>query len=399
MYKNSFDSVPEAIEAIRQGQMIIVVDGEDRENEGDIVMAAEKITPEAVNFMVTHARGLICTPLSEDRLAALKLEQMVHRNDELHQTQFTVSVDSLRTTTGISTHDRAATIFDLLDPTRGPEFFRRPGHIFPLRAAYGGVIKRAGHTEAAVDLAKLAGLRAGGVICEILKDDGTMARLPDLIPFAKKHQLKMISIAQLIEYRLRTDRLVERVSEALIPTEFGEFKLIAYRNLLDQHDHLALVKGEVAGLENVLVRVHSECFTGDVLGSYRCDCGPQLHQALKQISEAGAGVIVYLRQEGRGIGLVEKLKAYRLQDEGLDTVEANVKLGHKPDLREYGIGAGILRELGLTSIKLLTNNPRKIVGLEGYGLTVTDRVPIVIPPKVENQKYLETKRSKLGHLF
>jgi 3,4-dihydroxy 2-butanone 4-phosphate synthase/GTP cyclohydrolase II len=324
---------------------------------------------------------------------------MVWENQDLHRTQFTVSVDSVRTSTGISAGDRWATIADLADPASVAAQFRRPGHIFPLRAEPGGVLRRAGHTEAAVDLARLAGLRHAGVICEILKEDGSMARLPDLVPFAKEHGLKLVSIADLIRYRLSHDRLVERVSDAVIPTRHGDFKIIAYRNVVDLHEHLAIVKGDVSGQPQVLVRVHSECFTGDVLGSWRCDCGAQLDRALELIAQEGRGVLLYLRQEGRGIGLAEKLKAYRLQDDGLDTVEANVHLGHKPDLRDYGLGAGILKELGLSSIRILTNNPRKIVGLEGYGLTISERVPLITVERPENERYLAAKREKMGHLL
>lgn len=392
-------TIEEAVADIKAGRMVVVVDDEDRENEGDVIMAAQCATVEHVNFMIKECRGLICVPMADGRLRDLQLRQMVWENQDLHRTQFTVSVDSTRTTTGISAWDRWATIADLADGAQGAGRFRRPGHIFPLRAEPGGVLRRAGHTEAAVDLARMAGLTQAGVICEILKDDGTMARLPDLIPFAKKHGLKVISIADLIRYRTRHDRLVERVGEAEVPTAHGVFKVIAYRNVVDHKEHLAIVKGEVAGQDKVLVRVHSECFTGDVLGSHRCDCGPQLDRALALIAAEGKGVVVYLRQEGRGIGLGEKLKAYELQDKGLDTVEANVALGHKADLRDYGLGAGILKDLGLSRIRVLTNNPRKIVGLAGYGITVGDRVPLVIPDRPENARYLATKREKLGHLF
>ncbi|MBN8217715.1 MAG: bifunctional 3,4-dihydroxy-2-butanone-4-phosphate synthase/GTP cyclohydrolase II [Spirochaetes bacterium] len=393
------DTIPEAIADIRAGKLVVVVDDADRENEGDTVMAAELATVETVNFMIRHCRGLICVPLADERLRELQLRQMVWENQDLHRTQFTVSVDSVRTTTGISAGDRFATIADLAHPASVAGQFRRPGHIFPLRAEPGGVLRRAGHTEAAVDLARLAGLREAGVICEILKEDGSMARLPDLIPFAREHGLKVVSIADLIRYRLAHDRLVERVSDAVIPTRHGDFKVIAYRNVVDRHEHLAIVKGEVSGQAQVLVRVHSECFTGDVLGSWRCDCGAQLDRALELIAKEGRGVVLYLRQEGRGIGLAEKLKAYRLQDEGLDTVEANVSLGHKPDLRDYGLGAGILKELGLSSIRILTNNPRKIVGLEGYGLAISERVPLIIEERPENERYIAAKREKMGHLL
>lgn len=399
MEELKLNTIEEAVADIQAGRMVVVVDDEDRENEGDVVMAAECATVEHVNFMIRHCRGLICVPMGEARLRELQLRQMVWENQDLHRTAFTISVDSDRTTTGISAWDRWATIADLANPKTVAQTFRRPGHIFPLRAEPGGVLRRAGHTEAAVDLARMAGLSEAGVICEILKDDGTMARLPDLIPFAQTHGLKIISIADLIRWRTAHDRLVERVGEGEVPTDHGTFRVIAYRNVVDKKEHLAIVKGEVSGQDDILVRVHSECFTGDVLGSHRCDCGPQLDRALELIAAEGRGVVVYLRQEGRGIGLGEKLKAYALQDQGLDTVEANVALGHKPDLRDYGLGAGILKDLGLSRIRVLTNNPRKIVGLSGYGITVGDRIPLVIEGRPENERYLATKREKMGHLF
>ena len=395
-----FDSIPEAIEDIRNGRCVIVVDDEDRENEGDLIMAAEKATPEMINFFVTHGRGLVCVPMTEEDLHRLELDQMVTRNTALLGTRFTVSVDALEgTTTGISAHDRARTIHVLADPHSRPKALGRPGHIFPLKALSGGVLSRAGHTEATVDLARLAGLRPAGVLCEIMDEDGSMARAPRLMQMAKDFGLKLITVRSLIEYRRRIEKLVQRVTTVKLPTQYGEFKLHLYRSEVDEHHHLALERGDVAGKKDVMVRVHSSCLTGDVLGSLRCDCGSQLHEAMRRIGQEGLGVLVYMRQEGRGIGLVNKLLAYRLQDEGRDTVEANNELGFDADLRDYGIGAQILADLGLTSIRLLTNNPRKVVGLIGYGLEITERLPIEVPASKHAFKYLETKRDKLGHLL
>lgn len=397
--RSAFDSIDNVIESIKKGQMVIVVDDEDRENEGDLVMAAEFVTPEAINFMAKYGRGLICVPMTEERLKQLGIGPMVPQNRESFRTDFQVSVDAAHgITTGISAYDRAITIKVLADPSSRPEDLVQPGHVFPLRAKPGGVLQRAGHTEAAVDLARLAGCQPIAVICEIMNEDGTMARLPQLRRFAKKYGLKICSIADLIEYRRKREKLIERIESIFLPTQYGNFTLHLYRAKIDDQLHLALVHGEIAGQENVLVRVHSECLTGDVFRSLRCDCGPQLEQALRQIVEEGRGVLLYMRQEGRGIGLGPKILAYKLQEQGADTVEANLKLGYPPDLREYGIGAQILVDLGLRTIRLLTNNPKKIVGLEGYGLKVVERVPIKIPPNPYNKNYLQTKRSKLGHL-
>ena len=397
-----FDRVEDAIEDIRQGRMVIVADDEDRENEGDLVMAAAAVTPDHVNFMSMYGRGLICVALTAEHADRLELPLMAAMNTDPQGTAFTVSVDGHRrfgVTTGISAHDRAKTIQVLFDPESTPMDLRRPGHIFPLRAKPGGVLRRVGQTEAAVDLAELAGFPPVGVICEILDADGTMARRPQLEIFAREHGLKFITVAQLVAYRLTKTRLVRREAEAALPTRFGSFRVIAYSNVLDEREHVALVKGDPGGRANVLVRMHSECMTGDVFGSMRCDCGEQLGAAMKQIEDEGEGAIVYLRQEGRGIGLGNKLKAYRLQDEGLDTVEANAELGFQPDLRDYGIGAQILLDLGLHSIRLLTNNPRKIVGLDGYDIEITGREPLRIEPGEHNERYLDTKRSKLGHIL
>ncbi len=398
--KNRFASIEEAIEEIKLGNLLVVVDDEDRENEGDLIAAAEKATPEMINFIVKYGRGLLCAPITEERAAELDLPLMVERNTEKHETAFTVSVDYKHgTTTGISAFDRARTILSLVDPSTRPQDLARPGHIFPLVAKKGGVLRRTGHTEAAVDLAKLAGLKPAGLLCEIMDSDGSMARLPKLIEFAEEHNLKLISIKDLIEYRRKREKLVKRLFSTPLPTRYGEFNLIIYETLIEGDHHLAVVKGDVAGKENVLVRVHSQCLTGDVFGSGRCDCGDQLSEAMRRIEKEGLGVLVYMRQEGRGIGLLNKLVCYRLQDQGLDTLDANVAIGFPPDARDYGIGAQILSDLGLSSIRLMTNNPAKRIGLEGYGLKVLERIPISVTPHELNKFYLETKRDRMGHIL
>jgi len=395
-----FASIEDAVEDIRQGKLIVVVDDEDRENEGDFIAAASKATPEMINFILKHGRGLLCAPITRERAEELQLPPMVERNTEKHGTAFTVSVDYKHgTATGISAFDRARTIQALVDPSTRPDDLARPGHIFPLVAKRGGVLRRAGHTEAAVDLARLAGLKPAGLLCEIMDADGSMARLPRLQEIAKELSLKIITIKDLIAYRQRREKLVKRLFSTPLPTRYGEFNLIVYEAIMEENHHLALIKGDVEGRKNVLVRVHSQCLTGDVFGSGRCDCGDQLHQAMQRIEEEGLGVLVYMRQEGRGIGLLNKLVCYRLQDQGLDTVDANVAIGFPPDARDYGIGAQILADLGLTSIRLMTNNPAKRIGLEGYGLEVVERVPLIIQPNEHNRFYLETKRDKLGHLL
>lgn len=394
-----FNSIEEALEDLQQGKVIIVCDDEDRENEGDFVALAEKATPAVVNFMATHGRGLICVPVQEELAEKLDLVPMVNHNTDSHGTAFTVSIDHKSTTTGISAFERSTTILELLSPTSKAGDFKRPGHIFPLVAKKGGVLRRAGHTEAAVDLALMSGSYPAGVICEIMNEDGSMARVPELRKIADKFDLKMITIKDMIQYRNRKDKLVQREVEIKLPTEFGDFRAVGYSNVVDGKEHIALVKGEVNSAAPTLVRVHSECLTGDVFGSNRCDCGPQLHAALAQIEKAGNGVLLYMRQEGRGIGLLNKMRAYKLQEEGYDTVEANEKLGFGADLRDYGIGAQILRDLGVSKMKLLTNNPRKIAGLKGYELEVVDRVPLQMPTKEANESYLKTKHSKLGHML
>jgi 3,4-dihydroxy 2-butanone 4-phosphate synthase/GTP cyclohydrolase II len=397
-----FGTIEQAIEDIRAGKLVLVADDEDRESEGDLVGAAEHITPAMINFMAKHGRGLICQTLTPDRCQTLGLPQMADDNTDAYETAFTVSVDAAKrfgVTTGISAADRAKTVQVVIDPATVPSDLRRPGHVFPLRARPGGVLQRVGHTEASVDLARLAGLYPSGVICEILAEDGTMMRRPLLEQFAAEHELTLVTVAQLVAYRLKTERLVHRIADARLPTPHGEFRIVGYGNDVDAAEHVALVYGDVEGQLNVLVRMHSKCLTGDVFGSHRCDCGLQLHGAMKMIAREGAGVVVYLDQEGRGIGLLNKLKAYELQDSGSDTVEANEALGFEPDLRNYGIGAQILMDLGLSSIRVMTNNPRKMVGLEGYGLEIVERVPLVTDPTDENRAYLAVKRDKLGHLF
>lgn len=401
MSEIKLNTIEEAIEDIRNGKMVIVVDDENRENEGDFIMASEFVTPESVNFMAKYARGLICVAITEERAKELELEPMVPRNTSLHETAFTVSVDLIGEgcTTGISAHDRSKTIRALVNREKKANNFARPGHIFPLVAKKGGVLRRAGHTEAAVDLAVLAGLQPSGVLVEIMNDDGTMARLPDLVKIARQFQFKIISIKDLIQYRLQRESIVEKVVAVDLPTKYGHFKLHAYRVKTTGQEHLALVKGEINSEEPILCRVHSSCLTGDILGSLRCDCGEQLHAAMEAIEKEGKGVLLYLNQEGRGIGLINKLKAYKLQEEGLDTVEANLQLGFAPDERDYGIGAQILRDLGVRKIRLLTNNPKKRAGLEGYDLQIVENVPIIIPPNPHNACYISTKKTKLGHIL
>lgn len=398
----SLGTIDQAISDLRNGKLVVVADDEDREHEGDLVCAAELVTPDLVNFMTLHGRGLLCLALTPERCEQLELYQQAGRNTDEHGTAFTVTIDADRrfgVSTGISAADRSTTIHVAINPETRPGDLRRPGHIPPLRARPGGVLQRVGHTEAAVDLARLAGLNPAGVLCEIMNADGSMARVPELHRFAERHGLTFVTVAQLVAYRLRTERLVHRVAEAVLPTALGDFKVIGYRNDVDDAEHVALVQGEVAGAGNVLVRMHSKCLTGDVFHSLRCDCGPQLHAAMKLISEEGRGVVVYLDQEGRGIGLLNKLRAYELQDQGTDTVEANAQLGFAPDLRNYGIGAQILRDLGLSTIRLMTNNPRKVIGLDAYGLTITERVALPVDPTAHNRTYLDAKRDKLGHLF
>jgi 3,4-dihydroxy 2-butanone 4-phosphate synthase/GTP cyclohydrolase II len=396
--KNPFDRIEDALAAIRHGEIVIVVDDEDRENEGDLTIGASKVTPEIINFMARYGRGLICLSMTPERLDELEVPLMVNRNTARFDTAFCVSIEAkARTSTGISAADRAATVLAAVDPATKPSDLARPGHMFPLRSRPGGVLVRAGQTEAAVDLARIAGLYPAGVICEIMNEDGTMARVPQLARFARRHRLRLITIADLIKYRMRTERLVKRTASASLPTEFGPFRVFAYESLIDGETHVALVRGEIGAGDGVLVRVHSQCLTGDVLHSMRCDCGQQLSSAMKRIAEEDRGILLYLNQEGRGIGLGNKIRAYELQDQGLDTVEANERLGFKPDQRDYGIGAQILTDLGVRSMRLLTNNPRKFVGLEGYGLSVSQQLPLEIPASESTRRYLKAKKEKLGH--
>lgn len=398
--KQNFDTIEAAVRDIKEGRMVILIDDEDRENEGDLTMAAEKVTPEAINFMAKYGRGLICLSMTPDKVDQLQLPMMASKNTSSFGTAFTVSIEAKRgVTTGISAADRATTILTAVKPDCQPEDLARPGHVFPLRAQKGGVLKRAGQTEGSVDLARLAGLTPAGVICEIMNEDGTMSRVPQLLEFAKQHDMKMVTIKDLIEYRMRRESFVRRAAVTKLPTEYGEFTVIAYENDVDGFNHVALVKGDIKPGDEVLVRVHSECLTGDVLHSMRCDCGDQLHKAMEMIEEEGKGVILYMRQEGRGIGLVNKLRAYELQDRGLDTVEANLQLGFQADLRDYGIGAQMLVDLGVKKMRLMTNNPRKIIGLEGYGLKVVGRVALEMPAHEKNLKYLKTKKQKMGHIL